>query len=172
MGYRRGVRATTNTAGSALAARSLGLWTASFIAAILVDPSTIPGSRPGDLDLATTDVVPMEVLAGARDEDDRVRLKRLLYSCVVVPVEGPLDPELAAQLYRHCQVRLAPMSVSCSFELSRAPARASSAVPWRWGPVGIQMLTRKVSAARRSAVAVDQEAGRAALTVAASTART
>jgi predicted nucleic acid-binding protein len=59
----------------------------------------------GGAELATTDVVLMEVLAGARDEDYEVRLKRLLYSCAVVPVEGPLDYESAAELYRHCRAR-------------------------------------------------------------------
>ena len=53
--------------------------------------------------LACTDVVLMEVLAGARDDADRDRLRRLLYSVEFLPVEGPADYESAAELYRLCR---------------------------------------------------------------------
>ncbi len=57
--------------------------------------------------LATTDVVVMEVLAGARTSADRDRLRRLLYSrCAFIPVEGPADYEEAAELYRVCRRKL------------------------------------------------------------------
>jgi predicted nucleic acid-binding protein len=52
----------------------------------------------------TTDVVVMEVLAGARDNDHRDRLKRLLARCEHVPVEGLDDFESAADLYRTCRM--------------------------------------------------------------------
>ncbi len=55
-------------------------------------------------ELATTDVVVMEVLAGARDAGDRDRLRRLLFSQQFLPVEGPLDYENAAEIYRRCRV--------------------------------------------------------------------
>ncbi len=54
-------------------------------------------------ELASTDVVMMEVLAGARDDGDRDELRRLLYGCTALPVEGPFDFEHAAELYRTCR---------------------------------------------------------------------
>jgi len=57
----------------------------------------------GEAELASTDPVLMEILAGARDEADRVRLRRLLYSVEFLAVEGPADYEQAAELYRLCR---------------------------------------------------------------------
>jgi predicted nucleic acid-binding protein len=54
-------------------------------------------------DLACTDVIVMEILAGARDDADRDRLRRLLYGLEFLPVEGPADYESAAELYRLCR---------------------------------------------------------------------
>lgn len=54
-------------------------------------------------ELACTDVVVMEILAGARDDADRDRLRRLLYGLAFLPVEGPVDYERAAELYRLCR---------------------------------------------------------------------
>jgi predicted nucleic acid-binding protein len=54
-------------------------------------------------ELASTDVIVMEILAGARDTDDRDRLRRLLYSVEFVAVDGPADYEQAAELYRACR---------------------------------------------------------------------
>ncbi len=51
----------------------------------------------------TTDVVVMEILAGARDDDHQDRLRRLLARCDHVPVEGLDDFESAAELYRVCR---------------------------------------------------------------------
>jgi predicted nucleic acid-binding protein len=56
-----------------------------------------------EADLASTDVVVMEILAGARDGADRDRLRRLLYGLRFLPVEGPADYEAAAELYRACR---------------------------------------------------------------------
>jgi predicted nucleic acid-binding protein len=53
--------------------------------------------------LACTDVIVMEILAGARDDADRDRLRRLLYSLEFLGVDGPADYEQAAELYRHCR---------------------------------------------------------------------
>lgn len=58
-----------------------------------------------DVELASTDVVVMEVLAGAHDDDDRDELRRLLYGCVLLAVQGPSDYEQAAELYRVCRRR-------------------------------------------------------------------
>jgi predicted nucleic acid-binding protein len=55
------------------------------------------------LELASTDVVLMEVLAGARDEHERDSLRRLLYGRTMLAVEGPADYEQAAELYRACR---------------------------------------------------------------------
>jgi hypothetical protein len=54
-------------------------------------------------DLATTDAVLMEVLAGALDNDHRDRLRRLLGRCEFVATEGPADYEVAADIYRRCR---------------------------------------------------------------------
>lgn len=54
-------------------------------------------------ELASTDVIVMEILAGARDEADRDRLRRLLYGLEFLAVDGPADYERAAELYRACR---------------------------------------------------------------------
>lgn len=59
----------------------------------------------GDDDLACTDVVVMEILAGARDDDNRDWLRRLLYGLEFLAVDGPVDYEQAAELYRLCRGR-------------------------------------------------------------------
>jgi len=53
--------------------------------------------------LASTDVIVMEILAGARDGADRDRLRRLLYGQEFLSVDGPADYEQAAELYRLCR---------------------------------------------------------------------
>lgn len=53
--------------------------------------------------LVTTDVVLMEVLAGARDDGHRDRLRALLARCEFVPMTGPRDYEDAADIYRACR---------------------------------------------------------------------
>jgi predicted nucleic acid-binding protein len=53
--------------------------------------------------LATTDVVVMEVLAGARDTGHRNRLRRLLLRCEFVATQGPRDYENAAEISRACR---------------------------------------------------------------------
>jgi predicted nucleic acid-binding protein len=54
-------------------------------------------------ELACTDAIVMEILAGARDEADRDRLRRLLYGLEFLAVDGPTDYEHAAELYRLCR---------------------------------------------------------------------
>jgi predicted nucleic acid-binding protein len=56
-----------------------------------------------EADIVTTDVVLMEILAGARDEADANGLRRLLYRYELVPVEGLIDFEAAASIYRTCR---------------------------------------------------------------------
>jgi predicted nucleic acid-binding protein len=55
-----------------------------------------------DAELATTDLVHMELLAGARNDSDDVQLRRMLAAMEHIPV-NPLDWEAAARLYRTCQ---------------------------------------------------------------------
>ena len=54
-------------------------------------------------ELATTDVVLMEVLAGARDADHRDRLRALLARCGFAATEAPRDYEDAAEIFRACR---------------------------------------------------------------------
>lgn len=54
-------------------------------------------------DLATTDVVVMELLAGGRDDDHVDRLRRLLARCELVAIDGLADYEEAAAIYRRCR---------------------------------------------------------------------
>jgi hypothetical protein len=56
-----------------------------------------------EVDLASTDVILMEILAGARDDADSERLRRLVYSLEFLAVDGPADYERAAELYRLCR---------------------------------------------------------------------
>ena len=53
--------------------------------------------------IATTDVVVMELLAGARDDEHHNKLRRLLYRHEFIRTQAPLDYELAADVYRHCR---------------------------------------------------------------------
>ena len=54
-------------------------------------------------EIATTDVVLMELLAGARDDSHRDGLRSLLARCQFTPTAGPSDYENAAELYRACR---------------------------------------------------------------------
>jgi predicted nucleic acid-binding protein len=56
-----------------------------------------------DEPLATLGLVVLEVLAGARDEQQAHALRRLLDRCSLVPLEEPSDWELAAALDRACR---------------------------------------------------------------------
>jgi predicted nucleic acid-binding protein len=53
--------------------------------------------------LATTEVVVMEVLAGARNPHDYERLQRMLETFSFLPLQGLTDYEDAAALYRSCR---------------------------------------------------------------------
>ena len=55
-------------------------------------------------DIATCDVVRMEVLAGARDETHLQSLRRLLARAVLIPTAAT-DYDDAAALYRRCRSR-------------------------------------------------------------------
>jgi len=53
--------------------------------------------------LATTGIVTLEIVAGARDEPHERALHRLLALCRFLPLEEPSDHEAAAALYRTCR---------------------------------------------------------------------
>lgn len=53
--------------------------------------------------LAVTDIVVLEVLAGARDEAEAVRLRRMLLAQRMLPTVGLADYETAAAAYRLCR---------------------------------------------------------------------
>lgn len=55
--------------------------------------------------LATTGVIVLEVLAGAREESHARKLARLLGRCELLLVQEPSDHEAAAALYRACRSR-------------------------------------------------------------------
>jgi predicted nucleic acid-binding protein len=59
----------------------------------------------GEGELATTEVVTMELLAGAATAEEVTRLRRLLLRFQLLPVEGLADYEAAAALSRHCRAR-------------------------------------------------------------------
>ncbi len=54
-------------------------------------------------ELATTEVVMMELLAGAITQEGMTQLRRLLLRFQLLPVEGLADYEAAADLYRRCR---------------------------------------------------------------------
>jgi len=56
-----------------------------------------------DSPIATTDVVLMELLAGAGEQRHRQHLRKLLARCEFIAVEGPGDYERAAGIYRACR---------------------------------------------------------------------
>ncbi len=53
--------------------------------------------------LATTGLVVLEMLAGARDEAQAHDLRRLLARCRFLALEEPSDHEAAATIYRTCR---------------------------------------------------------------------
>ncbi|MGH8994551.1 MAG: type II toxin-antitoxin system VapC family toxin [Acidimicrobiales bacterium] len=63
----------------------------------------VRGLLEQDEPVHTTDVVVMEVLAGARDEEHHQQLRRLLARCEYLPVQGLASYEVAAGLYRSCR---------------------------------------------------------------------
>lgn len=54
--------------------------------------------------LACTEIVAMEVLAGAGGAKDRDRLRRLVYGLEFLAVDGLADYERAAELYGRCRM--------------------------------------------------------------------
>lgn len=61
-------------------------------------------------DLAVTEIVIMELLAGARSDEHAIRLRSTLLGFPVLRLRGLADYEAAAELYR-CRLRLAGRTV-------------------------------------------------------------
>lgn len=57
----------------------------------------------GGESLATTGMVILEVMAGARDDRQAMELHRLLAACRFLPPDEPTDSHAAAALYRACR---------------------------------------------------------------------
>lgn len=53
--------------------------------------------------VATTDLVLLEILGGARDKRHHAELQRLLYAREYLRTYGPLDFEAGARVYRICR---------------------------------------------------------------------
>jgi predicted nucleic acid-binding protein len=56
-----------------------------------------------DDELATTDVVIMELLAGASAQQPRQKIWGLMNRCVMLPTRPLFDYEVAAELYSRCR---------------------------------------------------------------------
>lgn len=76
----------------------------------------------------TTDVVVMEVLAGARDEAHSAQLRRLLSRCEFIAIEGLGDFEEAASLYRRCRRAGATVRALTDCLIAAVAVRAGVAV--------------------------------------------
>ena len=83
-------------------------------------PSCIRVGELLNADLATCDVVRMELLAGARDEQHRRDLRRLIARAALVPME-PGDFDQAAALYRRCRGQERPFALSSTASSARWP---------------------------------------------------
>jgi len=64
-----------------------------------------------DADLAITEPILMEVLAGARDDTDAARLRSRLLGLRMFPLEGLGDYEAAAAVYRACRAPRTPRTL-------------------------------------------------------------
>lgn len=53
--------------------------------------------------VATTDMIILELLAGARDNRERDRLQAMLYACEYIRTLAPADYETAAEIHRACR---------------------------------------------------------------------
>ena len=92
--------------------------------------------------LATTDVVVMELLAGARDDSHRDRLRGLLRRCEHLPTEGPVDYEDAAEVYRAC--RRAGATVSRLTDCLIAAVAIRNGVPLLHRDADFDAIARRV----------------------------
>ncbi len=57
----------------------------------------------GDQDVATTDIVQLEILAGARSPRHLAELRQMLGALLHLPVASVVDAEQASEIYRTCR---------------------------------------------------------------------
>lgn len=78
-------------------------------------------------DIAVTEVVIMELLAGARSDEHAVRLRSTMLGFPVLPLRGLADYEAAAQLYRCCRLagRMVRKMTACLIAVSAISAGAT-----------------------------------------------
>ena len=89
----------------------------------------------------------MGVLAGARDDQHRERLRRLLGRCRHVPVAGLADYETAADLYRACRASGEPVRVLTDCLIAAVALRAS--LPVLHADRDFEVLARHVGLSAR-----------------------
>jgi predicted nucleic acid-binding protein len=80
-----------------------------------------------DAPLGTTDVVHMELMAGARTETDDLRLRRMLAAMDHIPVD-PMDWEAAARIHRTCARNGEPVSALTDCLVAAVAIRTSAKV--------------------------------------------
>ncbi|MGH3525886.1 MAG: type II toxin-antitoxin system VapC family toxin, partial [Pseudonocardiaceae bacterium] len=78
-------------------------------------------------DIAVTEIVIMELLAGARSDEHAVQLRSTLLGFPVLPLRGLADYEAAAQLYRCCRLagRMVRKMTDCLIAVSAISAGAT-----------------------------------------------
>jgi predicted nucleic acid-binding protein len=78
-------------------------------------------------DLAVTEIVIMELFAGARSDEHATRLRSTLLGFPVLPLRGLADYEAAAQLYRCCRLagRTVRKMTDCLIAVSAISAGAT-----------------------------------------------
>jgi predicted nucleic acid-binding protein len=81
-----------------------------------------------DDQIITTEVVHMELLAGARDEATAARLRRMLAHYELVPIDGLVDYEEAAALYRACRRQGETVRVQIDCLIAAVAIRSDAAV--------------------------------------------
>jgi predicted nucleic acid-binding protein len=96
-----------------------------------------------DEELATTDVIVMEVLAGGRDDDHLRQLRRLLMRWEFLPLQGLADYEEAASIYRQC--RRSGETVSRLTDCLIAAVAIRASVPLLHGDKDFEVIARHTS---------------------------
>jgi len=64
---------------------------------------TLRNALASGAELCGTEIIVMELLAGAREERERDQLRRMLYGLRFLAIDGLSDHESAAELYRRCR---------------------------------------------------------------------
>ena len=81
-----------------------------------------------DEQVVTTEVIYMELLAGARDEARVTQLRRMLGHYELVPIEGLVDYEEAAAIFRACRRQGETVRTRLDCLIAAVAIRAGAAV--------------------------------------------